>query len=97
MDSANSNKKAVMSFIAELRRRNVFRIGIAYAIATWVLLQITEVITPILGLPDWAPKLIFVILAVGFVAAEAVMVDHINVERQALRLEPIDPLNQFWR
>ena len=86
-----------MSFIAELRRRNVFRVGIAYAIATWVLLQITEVITPILGLPDWAPKLIFVILAVGFVAAEAVMVDHINVERQALSLEPIDPLNQFWR
>jgi tetratricopeptide (TPR) repeat protein len=32
-----------------------------------------------------------------FVAAEAVMVDHINVERQALSLEPIDPLNQFWR
>ncbi len=69
MDSANSNKKAVMSFIDELRRRNVFRVGIAYAIATWVLLQITEVITPILDLPDWAPKLIFVILAVGFVPA----------------------------
>ena len=58
-----------MSFIDELRRRNVFRVGIAYAIATWVLLQITEVITPILGLPGWAPKLIFVILAVGFVPA----------------------------
>ncbi len=69
MDSANSNKKAVMSFIDELRRRNVFRVGIAYTIATWVLLQITEVITPILDLPDWAPKLIFVILAVGFVPA----------------------------
>ncbi len=58
-----------MSFIHELKRRNVFRVGIAYAIATWVLLQITEVITPILDLPDWAPKLIFVILAVGFVPA----------------------------
>ena len=32
-----------------------------------------------------------------FVAAEAVMIDNINVERQALGLEPIDPLNQFWR
>ncbi len=58
-----------MSFIDELKRRNVFRVGIAYAIATWVLLQITEVITPILGLPGWAPKLIFVFLAVGFVPA----------------------------
>ena len=69
MDSANSNKQAVMTFFDELKRRNVFRVGIAYAIATWVLLQITEVITPLLGLPDWAPKLIFVILAVGFVPA----------------------------
>ena len=58
-----------MPFIEELKRRNVFRVGIAYAIATWVLLQITEVITPILDLPDWAPKLIFVILAVGVVPA----------------------------
>jgi TolB-like protein len=61
--------RATMPFIEELKRRNVFRVGIAYAIATWVLLQITEVITPILDLPDWAPKLIFVILAVGFVPA----------------------------
>jgi TolB-like protein/Tfp pilus assembly protein PilF len=58
-----------MPFIKELKRRNVFRVGIAYAIATWVLLQMTEVIAPILSLPDWAPKLIFVILAVGFVPA----------------------------
>jgi TolB-like protein len=61
--------RANMSFLEELKRRNVFRVGIAYAIATWVLLQITEVITPILVLPDWAPKLIFVILAIGFVPA----------------------------
>jgi len=61
--------RASMSFLEELKRRNVFRVGIAYAIATWVLLQITEVITPILDLPDWAPKLIFVILAIGFVPA----------------------------
>jgi TolB-like protein/Tfp pilus assembly protein PilF len=61
--------RATMAFLEELKRRNVFRVGIAYAIATWVLLQITEVITPILGLPDWAPKLIFVILAIGFVPA----------------------------
>ena len=58
-----------MSFLGELQRRNVFRVGIAYAIAVWVLLQITDVITPILALPDWAPKLIFVILAIGFVPA----------------------------
>ncbi|MCH7854386.1 MAG: hypothetical protein IIB76_08635 [Proteobacteria bacterium] len=58
-----------MSFFAELKRRNVFRVGIAYAVATWVLLQVMDIITPILDLPEWAPKLIFVLLAVGLVPA----------------------------
>jgi len=53
----------------ELGRRNVIRVGIAYAIASWVLLQIVDVISPILELPAWAPKLVFVILAIGLVPA----------------------------
>ncbi len=56
-----------MKLFAELARRNVFRVAIAYAVAAWVILQIIDVVTPILALPDWAPKLIFVILAVGLV------------------------------
>jgi TolB-like protein len=58
-----------VSFFGELKRRNVFRVGIAYGVTTWVLLQITDVIAPLLELPDWAPKLIFLILAIGFFPA----------------------------
>lgn len=58
-----------MSLFEELKRRNVFRVGIAYLVASWVLMQIVDVITPILDLPAWAPKLIFVILAIGLVPA----------------------------
>jgi TolB-like protein/Tfp pilus assembly protein PilF len=58
-----------LSFYAELSRRNVIRVGIAYAVASWVLLQIVDVISPIFELPVWAPKLIFVILAIGLVPA----------------------------
>lgn len=54
-----------MSLLAELGRRNVIRVAIAYAVASWVLLQIVDVVTPILELPGWAPKLIFVVLAIG--------------------------------
>ena len=57
-----------MSLYSELKRRNVIRVAIAYAVASWVLLQIVDVITPILELPAWAPKLVFVILAIGMVA-----------------------------
>ena len=56
-----------MSFFAELKRRNVVRVGIAYAIAAWIILQATDVIGEILDLPQWGGKLILLMLGVGFV------------------------------
>jgi len=56
-----------MSLFAELKRRNVIRVGIAYFVASWVLIQIVDVILPIFEIPDWAPKLIFIVLAIGLV------------------------------
>ncbi len=53
MGSANSNKQAVMPFIKELKRRNVIRVAIAYAVAAWLLIEITATTFPILKLPDW--------------------------------------------
>ena len=58
-----------MSLFAELQRRNVIRVGIAYGVASWVLLQIVDVVSPILELPVWAPKLVLLILLVGLVPA----------------------------
>jgi len=58
-----------MSFFEELKRRNVVRVGIAYAVATWILLQLTDVVAEILQLPAWAPKLILLILLIGFIPA----------------------------
>lgn len=58
-----------MSFFTELKRRNVVKVGIAYAVSTWVLLQITDIVSEILVLPEWAPKLILLILIIGFIPA----------------------------
>lgn len=58
-----------VSLIQELKRRNVFRVAVAYAVVSWVILQIIDVISPIFDLPVWAPKLLFVILAVGAIPA----------------------------
>ena len=58
-----------MSFFEELKRRNVVKVGVAYAVATWILLQLTDVVAEILVLPEWAPKLILLILLVGFIPA----------------------------
>jgi len=58
-----------MSLFVELKRRNVFRVGIAYLVASWLLMQMVDVLAPVFALPDWAPKLIFLILAIGFIPA----------------------------
>jgi TolB-like protein len=58
-----------MSLFAELKRRNVFRVGIAYLVAAWLLLQITDVLSGVLGLPEFVGKAVFLILLVGLVPA----------------------------
>ena len=60
-----------MSFIQELKRRNVFRVGVAYAVAAWVLLQIFDVLGEILELPEWGGKLILAVLIIGFFLAKS--------------------------
>jgi TolB-like protein len=59
----------VSKLFYELKRRNVIKIGAAYLIAAWVLLQITDVLVPILLLPVWVPRLVFLLLAIGFIPA----------------------------
>ena len=56
-----------MGLFGELKRRNVFRMGIAYVVVSWLLLQVVDVVAPMLELPDWVPKLILLMLAIGFV------------------------------
>jgi len=58
-----------MSFFKELKRRNVFRVGIAYTVATWLLIQVTDTVFPRIGLPDSAVTLVIALLVIGFIPA----------------------------
>jgi TolB-like protein/Tfp pilus assembly protein PilF len=58
-----------MSFFSELKRRNVFRVGIAYLIGAWLLAQIADLLIDNIGAPDWVMKTLFVVLALGFFIA----------------------------
>jgi len=58
-----------MSFFAELKRRNVFRVGIAYLISAWLLAQIADLLIDNIGAPDWVMKTLFVVLGLGFFLA----------------------------
>ena len=57
---------SMASFWAELRRRNVFRVGIAYLAAVWVLIQVADVILPNLGAPPWIIQALIYSSALGF-------------------------------
>ncbi len=54
-----------MSFIGELKRRNVVRVGVAYIVIAWILAQVAEFAFENFGAPDWVLKTIVVILLLG--------------------------------
>lgn len=55
-----------MSFFSELRRRNVFKVAIAYSVATWLILQIVDLVLDNINAPEWVMQVFMLALAVGF-------------------------------
>jgi TolB-like protein len=53
-------------FLAELSRRNVPRVGALYLAAGWLVLQIADVLTGLMGLPEWSLRLVAYLLVIGF-------------------------------
>jgi hypothetical protein len=54
------------SFFAELKRRNVYKVAVAYAIVGWLLVQIATQVFPFLEIPNWVVRLVIMLVAVGF-------------------------------
>lgn len=56
-----------MSLYHELKRRNVFRVGAAYIVLAWLIIQVTETIFPLFGFGDGPARLIVIVLGIGFI------------------------------
>ena len=54
------------SFFAELKRRNVYKVGVAYAVVGWLIAQIATQIFPFLEIPNWAIRLVILLIVIGF-------------------------------
>lgn len=54
------------SLLSELKRRNVFRVAVAYIVVGWVVLQVAEFIAPLLQLPEWTVSLALYLGIIGF-------------------------------
>lgn len=54
------------NFFAELQRRHVYRVGVAYAVVAWLLIQVAAATFPIFEIPGWCVRLVVVLLLLGF-------------------------------
>jgi adenylate cyclase len=54
------------NFFAELKRRNVYKVAVAYAIVGWLLVQIATQVFPFLEIPNWVIRLVIGLVAIGF-------------------------------
>jgi RNA polymerase sigma factor (sigma-70 family) len=57
------------NFFAELKQRNVYKVAIAYAVVAWLLMQVASQIFPFFEIPNWAVRLVVLLLIAGFPVA----------------------------
>src|SRR6267378_7554154 len=60
---------ASRNFFTELKRRNVVRMAGLYLVGAWLLVQVAGTVLPMFGAPDWLPRSIVILLAIGFIPA----------------------------
>jgi hypothetical protein len=94
-----------LSFFQELKRRKVFKVGIAYAFIAWLIAQILQLVFEGFGTPDWVIKTALVLLAIGFplalffawayeITPEGVKRDHKLVRSQPITSHTIKKLRE---
>ena len=57
------------SFFSELKRRNVYKVAVAYAVVAWLLIQVATQVFPFFEIPNWAVRLVVLLLILGFPVA----------------------------
>jgi TolB-like protein/Tfp pilus assembly protein PilF len=57
------------NFFGELKRRNVYKVAVAYAVVSWLLIQVATQVFPFFEIPNWAVRLVVLLLILGFPVA----------------------------
>src|SRR6266702_7668128 len=55
-----------INFFTELKRRNVYKVAVAYAVVGWLLVQVATQVFPFLEIPNWVVRLVIAIVVTGF-------------------------------
>jgi hypothetical protein len=79
------------TFFAKLKRRNVYKVAIAYAIVACLLIQIATSVFPFFEIPNWAIRLVVLLLILGFPVA-LILSWAVEITPEGIKLEPeIEP------
>src|SRR5438067_3086497 len=57
------------NFLSELKRRNVYKVAVAYAVVAWLLLQAASIFLPAFDAPPWVMKIFIIVIIFGFPVA----------------------------
>src|SRR5438874_5840752 len=79
------------NFFAELKRRNVYKVAVAYAVVGWLIAQIATQIFPFLEIPNWVVRLVIVLIAIGFPIALVIAWAFEATPEGVKRTEDVDP------
>src|SRR3984893_15407895 len=79
------------NFFEELKRRNVYKVAVAYAVVGWLLAQIATQIFPFLEIPNWVVRLVIVLIAIGFPIALVIAWAFEATPEGIKRTEDVDP------
>jgi TolB-like protein/Flp pilus assembly protein TadD len=79
------------SFFSELKRRNVYKVAVAYAVVGWLLVQVTTQVFPIFEIPNWALRLIVLAIIIGFPIALVIAWAFELTPEGIKRTEDVDP------
>ena len=85
------------NFFAELKRRNVYKVAVAYAVVGWLLVQVTTQVFPIFEIPNWALRLIVLAIIIGFPIALVLAWAFELTPEGIKRTEDVDPASQARR
>src|SRR5438552_1333959 len=79
------------NFFSELKRRNVYKVAVAYAIVGWLLAQVATQVFPFFEIPNWAVRLVVLAIVIGFPIALVIAWAFELTPQGIKRTEDVDP------
>jgi len=83
----------LLNLFSELKRRNVYKVAVAYAVVGWLLVQVATQVFPFLEIPNWVVRLVIALVVIGFPIALVIAWAFEATPQGIKRTEDVDPFD----